>query len=255
VLRAIDVVRVNMATPVSEPLPDDVRRLLDGQLQDTVAMMDSADTEWREEKAPLPDVKVWSKAVPGSSVRLWRARGTLPASVADTARALLEPGFRSVWDPTFAGIVDLVEFVDGGASAAAVKRKWLINRMWLQGAHGISPRDFVAYQLIEADASSGRRMSIARSVAHPRGPEVAGFVRGELLPGSGWRLEPVPGSPHECVYSHVTYCDLKGWIPVWLINSAMADTYKQSFGQLRKHLPAFFLPAAAATAAPTTTSS
>lgn len=238
-----------MATPAQEPLTDDVRRLLDGQLTHTVAMMDSTDAEWREEKSPLPDVKVWSKAVPGSSVRVWRARGTLPASVADTARALLEPGFRSVWDPTFAGIVDLVEFVDGDAAAAAsgVQRKWLINRMWLQASHGISPRDFVAYQLIEADAGTGRRMSVARSVAHPRGPEVAGFVRGELLSGSGWRLEPVPGSPHTAVYTHVTYCDLKGWIPVWLINSAMADTYKHSFSQLRKHLPTFFPPAAAPT--------
>ena len=45
--------------------------------------------KWKSEKSPLGGIAVWSRDM-GTSVKMYRARGKLPASPANTVRALIE---------------------------------------------------------------------------------------------------------------------------------------------------------------------
>ena len=54
---------------------------------------------------------------------------------------------------------------------------------------------------------------VAHSIVHEAAPAQAGFVRGTILPGTGWRLEPVEGGTR---MTYIIQTDLAGWIPAFV---------------------------------------
>lgn len=196
------------------PLPPDALARLTAEQEAlrTLLDVDASPGEWRAEKAPLPDVEVWSREAPGRSLRMFRARGRLPASPANAARALVEQAMRIQWDTSYAGSADLVVYDGSGCPPPAPRvRRTTVQHFWLKPVPGISQRDFVAFQMLDADPATGFFIAAGSVTTHPAAPERRGFVRGEVLPGSGWMLQPVPGEPNACTYTHISFVDLKGW--------------------------------------------
>lgn len=200
------------ASAHSTALDASVLATLTKELGELVGLLSEDGVGWRKEKSPLPDVEIWSRDAPGTSLRMFRARGRLPVSPDRAAKALVDQETRIKWDDSYEGCKDLVMFDDSACQPTApLVRRTTIQHFWLKPVPGISQRDFVAYQMLEADTERGIYVACGSSTTHASAPEQKGFIRGEVKPGSGWRVEPVSGEDNACVYTHISFVDLKGW--------------------------------------------
>ena len=162
---------------------------------------------WVAERDPCEGVKVHSRAVAGTSLRMYRAVGAVPAPAAAVATALFDSPTRMKWDASYEGIDDVAVY---DFDAAALPQGTLtvnLCRLKIRAVLTISARDFLDLQLLLADGTGYR--SVAHSIPHPACPPAPAFVRGDVRPGSGWSLSPSPDGT-ECVMTYVILTDIKG---------------------------------------------
>ena len=76
----------------------------------------------------------------------------------------------------------------------------------------ISARDFLDLQLLASDASTGTWVSVAHGIEHSAAPPHPSFIRGDVKPGSGWKVEVVPSDSNASVMTYVIFTDIKGWV-------------------------------------------
>lgn len=175
-----------------EPLPAPTLHLLQEHMATMLALVRCdgdevvSEFEWKGEAPPRPGVELWSRAVQGTTLRMFKARAAIPAPAATVAVALLLPEMRRRWDSSYASVDDLVHYTegggDGGGSAGGgsggstgggsggggggnsggggggdgragigctLRRRVTVQRMSLHAIGPVSPREFVAYQLYE----------------------------------------------------------------------------------------------------------
>jgi len=97
----------------------------------------------------------------------------------------------------------------------------------------VSTRDFV-------NLRSWRRMDCGTfvcsgvSVKHPAMPPQPKRVRGENGP-TCWAMRAIPGCPDRCRFQWLLDTDLKGWIPQYVIDSALSRAQLDYIQHIRKH--------------------
>ena len=127
----------------------------------------------------------------------------------------------------------------GGDHGAAIQPGDAENSLLIKAVLVVSARDFCNLQ-IKRDVPDGTIVSVAYSMPHEACPEEAGYVRGDVLPGSAWHLAPVPAADGSGgVHSRLTYVifsDIKGWVPHFAINAAVAETFGTYYSKLREHV-------------------
>lgn len=192
----------------------------------------AGDGDWRAESDPMEGVKSWSIAVPGQSLRKFKASGVIEGmKPEELAHLLWDRDQRLTWDTSYAGI-DLIErfSVADAETAEAGLYRLAIHRVLT-----VSARDFVSLQL-KKTMEDGSVVSVAFSVKDERVPEVSGFVRGEVLPGSAWRCVPVKDAEGKVTGTELFYViltDIKGWVPTAMVNASITATFSTYYSLLR----------------------
>jgi hypothetical protein len=98
---------------------------------------------------------------------------------------------------------------------------------------------------LRRELADGTIFAIGHSVPEEDGvfEQTPDYVRGAVLEGSGWHCKPVLGPNGEqwCEMTYVILIDLKGWVPAFVVNGALAWTFEAYFRQVREAvtLPAF----------------
>ena len=84
----------------------------------TFAVLSSpSDDGWTAERSPCDGVTMTSRDAPGTSLRIYRAVGTVPAPPAAVAHALFNSATRMLWDGSYEGIDDVVMYDFSSRSA------------------------------------------------------------------------------------------------------------------------------------------
>ena len=202
---------------------------------------------WTSEGSPAPGVVSHSIAVAGASLRKYRAVGVVKAPAARVARLLWSPDLRLQWDLSYAGIDNLAASVVEPAAAGdgvLAGDEVVLQRMRVKAVLVVSQRDFVCMHL-RRELADGTIFAIGHSVPEEDGvfEPTPDYVRGAVLEGSGWHCKPVLGPNGEqwCEMTYVILIDLKGWVPAFVVNGALAWTFEAYFRQVREAvtLPAF----------------
>lgn len=165
---------------------------------------------WVAERNPCDGVKVHSRPVAGTSLRMYRAVGALPAPAAAAATALWDSHTRMQWDKSYEGIDDVVDYDFDAAALPAGAVAVTLARLKIKALLAISARDFLDLQVLVRDGGVYR--SVAHSIEHPACPPAPAFVRGDVRPGSGWRTTPAAGDASSCVLTYVILTDIKGCV-------------------------------------------
>jgi hypothetical protein len=201
--------------------------------------------DWQREADPCAGVSMHSTALPGTSLRKYRATGALPGAPHAAARLLWEPAARLAWDHSYLDVVTLGRVAsDGdaaGVGAGAAEDEIVLQRMCIKSVLIVSQRDLFCCHLRRDRASDGVCFAVSFAASAEDEAAVVGggadpaFVRGEVLDGSGWTLRPKAGPAGE-QHAEMTYTfavDLKGWIPHMVVNAAIGMTAKAYFEGLR----------------------
>jgi hypothetical protein len=189
----------------------------------------SEGAEWSLEKE-AEDVTVWSAPVPGMSCRRFRAVTRLPCTPSFFRDRVIAVDERLKWDPTISSYEELRPDLGGEGSGSF----W---RMVVNGAFGVSKRDFVDFGVVETD-DSGILWSYGMSVKHDE-LSSGDCVRGVNFPGSGWRVLPVlndDGACRSCECHYIVLSDLRGWLLSSVVNMAMTGQFLQFFRLARDHI-------------------
>jgi hypothetical protein len=198
---------------------------------------------WRLDKTIAPGLDAFSRAVPGTALRKCRAMGDVAAPPSAVARLLWEAPRRLGWDASYAGDVEVVPRYDVGGVGGRPGDHVALHHLMLKPVLVVSARDFCNLQLLRADEAAaplgGERalFSVSFTIDHPGCPEQAGYVRGAILPGSAWHLTPIPapdgsGGVHTRLEYYIL-TDVKGWVPQFAVNAAVADTLRAYFTGVR----------------------
>jgi hypothetical protein len=187
-------------------------------------------SEWRVESDAAPGVSSVSRPMEGTNLRKYRAIGTIAATPKEVRDLLWIGPERMAWDITYESIDDRVIFT--GAAANEDPR---LGRLALRPVLILSPRDFVMLKMCVDHGAQGAHHSysaVALSIVDDaRVPEVEGYVRADVCPGSGWHAEPAvqdDGSVH-CKLTYVIMTDIKGWVPQALVNTAVNSTFSKYY--------------------------
>ena len=144
----------------------------------------------------------------------------------------------------------LVWVAGAGSAAAIVLPHAEIKEVKVGRGGGVSSRTFVDVSALLdfADAPSRAAGADGFSVgagsfvvgghglaSDPRCPEVPGTVRGLNGPGTGFVLEASADGRATRVH-YVIQVDLKGWLPLVVINRALPHSYEHFFADLAKEL-------------------
>ncbi|ELU15384.1 hypothetical protein CAPTEDRAFT_174334 [Capitella teleta] len=103
-----------------------------------------------------------------------------------------------------------------------------------EGAGGlVASRDFVS--LRHWATKDGVILSSGCAVQHPDAPPTKNYVRGENKAG-GWSFFPVAGNPNKCLFIWILGTDLKGWVPQYAVDTALAGTVRDFLRHLQNHM-------------------
>lgn len=194
---------------------------------------------WRFEKEVYEGVRCWSKPETGTSLRKFLASGIVPIEPQQLAKLLWNTKDRLSWDISYDGIDEIVT----NYSNQLTNDHAMLVRLKIKSVLIVSARDFCNVQLKRQLDSTGTTMcSVSFSITDTRCPVHNDYVRGEVLPGSAWYIEPVPvasssSSSLSLIHSRLTYViftDIKGWVPVFAINNAVAQTFTNYYTELDK---------------------
>jgi len=199
---------------------------------------------WTREADPCAGVTLHSVAMPGTSLRKYRAHGALPGAPRAAAHLLWDPAARSAWDHSYAAIDSLGRVAsDGdaaGVGAGSLEDEIVLQRMCVKAVLVVSQRDFVCCHLRRDRARDGSVLAVSYAAGEQDGltPPHPDWVRGEVLEGSGWELLPAagPGGAAHSTMTYTIFIDLHGWVPHWLVNAAISWTAKAYFEGMRQKL-------------------
>ncbi|XP_030625145.1 stAR-related lipid transfer protein 4 [Chanos chanos] len=185
------------------------------------------DNAWRITKKSK-DVTVWRKPSEEFNGFLYKAQGLvqeIPGRIIDYIR----PGpYRLDWDSLMTSM-DIVKTLD--KKGCCVMRYTTAGQLW----NIIAPREFVDFSYT-TDFQDGL-LSCGVSVEHE--PQQQNVVRGFNHP-CGWFCVPTetgPGSVQSLLTGYIQ-TDLRGMIPQSAVDTAMASTLINFYGDLRRALRA-----------------
>jgi hypothetical protein len=194
----------------------------------------SSNKDWVEESSPCDGVTMSSTAVEGMSLRRFKAVGIIPAPPSEVSRLLWEADVRMTWDKSYLGIQNLNRITGGESTDDMVTQRLLIKGILI-----ISQRDFVCTHMRRTQ-SNGEAITISYAVPEEENvfPIDPQFTRGEVCEGTGWRVRPVKvldgkEEKEHCELTYVIMTDLKGWVPAFVINGAMGQTFKAYYEGLK----------------------
>ena len=188
---------------------------------------------WSDESPPCADVTMQSIAVEGMSLRKFKAVGIIPASPSEVSRLLWEPEDRMTWDKSYLGITNLNRVIGGEATDDIV-----LQRLLIKGILVISQRDFICCHM-RRTLSNGEAITVSYAVSEKENvfPIDSNFTRGEVCEGTGWRVRPIKiGEKEHTELTYVIMTDLKGWVPSFVINGAMGQTFQAYYQGLKNKL-------------------
>jgi hypothetical protein len=189
----------------------------------------SEGAEWKLEKE-AGGITIHSAEATGTGLRRFRAVTRLPCSPKYFRDSCIDNEERIKWDAAVGGHTG----IKGHDECDAHTTIW---RLVVNGAFGVSQRDFVDVATIELDGE-GHVWAFGCSLsADDIGSD--GCVRGVNYPGSGWHVRPVTdeatGEAHcECTYIVLT--DLKGWLLSGVVNMAMTGQFQDFFRLAKAHV-------------------
>ncbi|XP_078661066.1 stAR-related lipid transfer protein 3-like isoform X1 [Branchiostoma floridae x Branchiostoma belcheri] len=96
----------------------------------------------------------------------------------------------------------------------------------------VASRDFVNVRHIQKKGKY--YISAGKTTTHPAAPPRKDTIRGENKPGC-YAMMPIDNEPNKCLFIWIVNVDLKGWIPQYLIDQAMAGKILDFLNSLRKH--------------------
>lgn len=180
-------------------------------------------------------IAVSSSAIPGTGRRMWKSRVGIPEraglTMHDLASSVVQWEERLRWDKSvsegkvvkkFEGGYDLVSYRSSPAAGGA-----------------ISAREFFDIRKICQLPGEGAGVMIAlMSVTTDQMPDLPppgnGIVRACSQPGGGMRITRTAQGGF--VVETIGCIDIKGWVPVKVINLAMSGTLKDMCKAMRNHL-------------------
>ena len=186
------------------------------------APTNSDDKPWHE-KAHYPELHVrvfQSDAAPGQPKR-FKAVCDAPFAAEDVIQLIRDYGSRAVpWAPNIAesSIAPLGDPIDG----LQLCLQYCVTRAMF----GVSSRDFLTVMAEVPLASGGWVRGGVGIEAHASHPPRDGVVRG-LNYTSGWIVTPVAPGHSRVVY--IAHSDPRGWLPHWVVATAMGGTFKTFF--------------------------
>eukprot|EP00058_Branchiostoma_floridae_P027453 XP_002612944.1 hypothetical protein BRAFLDRAFT_213400 [Branchiostoma floridae] len=97
----------------------------------------------------------------------------------------------------------------------------------------VASRDFVNVRHIQKKGKY--HISAGKTTTHPAAPPRKDTIRGENKPGC-YAMMTLDNEPNKCLFIWIVNVDLKGWIPQYLIDQAMAGKILDFLSSLRKHV-------------------
>ncbi|KAI9356979.1 hypothetical protein DFJ73DRAFT_821692 [Zopfochytrium polystomum] len=187
-------------------------------------------------KSPVLTVK--NRKVGSIPVLQWIGEGEFQYPAEALYRLLTDTVARSKWDTVFAEYRSLHRLSES-TDITYSQTKPLVGGM-------ISARDYIDLRVCRVDASSGRHImvwaDVEASLVSALGadvPEVdptGKIVRGFNHPG-GIVIVPRPDGK-SCFVHYTVHSDIKGTMPVWLVNKGTGGAIDSIFANLKKALKA-----------------
>ncbi|KAI5936539.1 StAR-related lipid transfer protein 4 [Manis javanica] len=180
------------------------------------------DDKWRVAKK-MKDVTIWRKPSEEFNGYLFKAQGVID-DIVNSVIDHIRPGpCRLDWDSLMTSM-DIVEHLEENC---CVMRYTTAGQLW----NIISPREFVdfSYTVRYKDGLLSCGLSLDWNEKRPE------FVRGYNHP-CGWFCVPLKDNPNQSLLTGYIQTDLRGMIPQSAVDTAMASTLINFYGDLRKAL-------------------
>lgn len=200
---------------------------LTASLQDAlISYHDLDETEWRIAKKSK-DVTVWRKPSGEFHGCLYKAQGIV-AEIPNRIVDYIRPGpYRLDWDSLMTSM-DIVKSID---QSCCVMRYTTAGQLW----NIIAPREFIdfSYTTVYNNGLLSCGISVDHKEKHPS------YVRGFNHP-CGWFCVPTDtqGGPTPSLLTGYIQTDLRGMIPQSAVDTAMASTLVNFYGDLQRALKA-----------------
>jgi len=175
-------------------------------------------------ESPGGEYVVYTRKPPGSKFSTYRLEAVLDSPAEEVARVAHE----NLSDPEFRPKNTVKTILRNDSEATLVHSHIIIN------APFISDRDVISRVERSYDPETHAH-TVSWKATNEGPPPKDGIVR--LTRSDGfWRFTPTPEGSTLAVY--VSYTELAGSIPAWVINSVMRDTMAQGIEGLRKSVSA-----------------
>ncbi len=193
------------------------------QYQASLVGATSSDGEpWVLEKE-TDGIKVFSAKIPNHKIKRWRVVGEIRSGSPEKLWRLIgDYQYRLKWDAASLRMGKTIKRYEQGVDTVYYQ----VN----EAAGGwISPRDFVDIRQTRACTVNGHKglETWCCSLDPAKGalvqPLEGGFVRGENMPGGGFQV--IATSETSCEITMLAVTDIKGSLPVSIINAAMSSTF------------------------------
>ncbi|XP_004466913.1 stAR-related lipid transfer protein 4 isoform X2 [Dasypus novemcinctus] len=180
------------------------------------------DDKWRVAKK-VKDVTVWKKPSEEFCGYLYKAQGIIDDAVNNVIDHIRPGPCRLDWDRLMTSLDILEHFEENCCVMRYTTAGQLLNI--------ISPREFVDFSYTVGYKEGLLSCGISLDWSEKR-PE---FVRGYNHP-CGWFCVPLKDSPNQSLLTGYIQTDLRGMIPQSAVDTAMASTLTNFYGDLRKVL-------------------
>ncbi|XP_069684700.1 steroidogenic acute regulatory protein, mitochondrial-like isoform X2 [Periplaneta americana] len=97
----------------------------------------------------------------------------------------------------------------------------------------LSGRDFVNIRRL--GMKDGAYISSGVSTEHPAAPPLRKYIRAENGPNC-WVFRPIPGKTDRCNFEFLSNINLKGWLPQYLVDSAMSSGMVDTVKYIREYV-------------------
>mmetsp|Transcript_7659 Transcript_7659/g.10574 ORF Transcript_7659/g.10574 Transcript_7659/m.10574 type:complete len:209 (-) Transcript_7659:60-686(-) len=198
----------------------DANQITDQFVQDLEKMLH--DSEGWKSEGVQKDTKVFSRAMPNTSLKAWKYEtewtGCSPKDLEDLLHTKMVERHKE-WNETF---------VEGKYFDKTDENT--NTQYWRYKVTGLSDRDFVVSRRKIA-RSDGSVLVIDKSIEHPSAPVVKGVIRCDL-PFNVRYWKPISDSKLEFKYMNMT--DIKGWVPTWLANSSNPSVSIKEMDHIKK---------------------
>nr|6L1M_A Chain A, StAR-related lipid transfer protein 4 [Homo sapiens] len=191
------------------------------KLKNTLIQYHSIEEDkWRVAKK-TKDVTVWRKPSEEFNGYLYKAQGVIDDLVYSIIDHIRPGPSRLDWDSLMTSLDILENF----------EENCCVMRYTTAGQGGISPREFVDFSYTVGYKEGLLSCGISLDWDEKR-PE---FVRGYNHP-CGWFCVPLKDNPNQSLLTGYIQTDLRGMIPQSAVDTAMASTLTNFYGDLRKAL-------------------